>query len=906
MQALLKGEIVKLVQQLSEPGADRSLVGGKGAGLARMLAFGIPVPRAFAVTTAAYERFIQHNSLGETINDLLRPLDGKDATDVDRVTSGIQAEILAGEMPEDIVDELAKAYADFVGTVAVRSSGIAEDLEDASFAGLYESYLHVEGIDAVVEAVRGCWASSWTARVVTYRHRLGIDHASALVAVVVQRMVSADVAGVLFTGNPLNQRTDEIVINANYGLGESIASGLVTPDELILDSHTLALKRSVIGSKSLSCQRSSRGGIENVEVSEERRIVLSISTDQAQALALVARQVVELNEGMPQDIEWAIEGGEIFLLQCRDITGVDFQWDDDIESWHPARDSDETIWTHAWARSLWNGAITPLFYSVRARQMQNSDERIFRRYGFEDLIGVKRYKYYRGTVYLNADIERDYYTRALPPALRTYRTEYLPEEWHTEFIEAPTDWAFLSMHLRAFLTDKSAGFKRSIQAADDYAASHQDEVGAIAPAEVRLMSDAELRRTTTRILKIVEDTAVMVRPLFQVYYVQAFALFQEMLKRWYPGDRIEAMQQLISGLPETTLGGEEDQQVWALAAGLRDDPALLAVLNQDDGEAFFDALAASPAGEAWLDEYRAFIDRFGYRGHQDRDFWFDRRSEDPKIDIRNFRALVRADDATSPEAAEQRLIAQRLARTEDVVGAIRKQPLGAVKAEAFKVVLDYLHQFLVLRENERVFADQCTMAKKICFRELGLRLTERGLLATETDFYFLTEYELYDLAEGRLSARLARAKVRARRPAFERSLQHEEMPAPYLRGSEPLEDDSSPEAGDGLFIGAGLSRGTITGTARVIRQLDRLPALANGEILVCNSTDPGWSAAFRLAHGLVIESGGMLSHGACLSREHGLPAVNLPGAMRLVPDGATITVDGDKGTIQIKSDGGGE
>lgn len=272
------------------------------------------------------------------------------------------------------------------------------------------------------------------------------------------------------------------------------------------------------------------------------------------------------------------------------------------------------------------------------------------------------------------------------------------------------------------------------------------------------------------------------------------------------------------------------------------------------------------------------------------------------IDYLAFRTLVKA-AGPSPAVMEEQLVDKREAATREVYENIARRPFGALRVEMLKLLLDYVYRFLVLRDDERPFADLVTMAKKRATTELGRRLAERDLLSHPDDYFFLGFTEIHDVLAGRDQAALTSAKIRSRRAMFERFMAREEVPADFVRAGAPVsvEDRTATDVA-GVLQGTGTSRGSVTGPARVIPDLSHIGRLHKGEILVCNSTDPGWASAFGLISGLVLETGGMLSHGACLSREYGLPAVTLPGAMRRITDGQIITVDGDSGRVSLQDE----
>jgi len=312
-----------------------ALTGGKGASLARLVQAGFSVPEGAVVTTAAYAGFVAE--LEAEIAAALAGVAPGDRAGLEAAAVAIRARIEARPLPSETASAIAAAYASLTGTgpgapppfVAVRSSGTAEDLAGASFAGMHDTFLDVRGAEAVVDTVRRCWASLWTARAIAYRQArpaagTEVDR-NPLLAVVLQRMVDAEVAGVLFTANPLTGSRAEFVINAAWGLGEGVVSGSVTPDEFVVDRATLACTRRTLGAKELTVVRSPEGaGTVELETPAERAAAFSLDGAQIARLGALGRELEAHAGGVPQDIEWAIEHGRVHLLQSRPITGPGF------------------------------------------------------------------------------------------------------------------------------------------------------------------------------------------------------------------------------------------------------------------------------------------------------------------------------------------------------------------------------------------------------------------------------------------------------------------------------------------------------------------------------------------------------------------------------------------------------
>ena len=297
------------------------VIGGKGRSLAAMLQTGLPVPVGFHVTTSAYQQFVKYNDIANAILELATPVIVGARASFETPSTRVMELFERGEIPPDIVDEIANAYAALDGDkVAVRSSANAEDLPNLSFAGQQETYLNVHGHDDLLVAVKNCWASLWTAQALSYRHEMDVDQGAVAMAVIIQAMVPADVSGILFTANPATGQRDQAIVNCSYGLGEAVVGGQVTPDTFVVDKASLKLKETVLGSKERMIVSRSTQGTRVQQVPKEQRDTSSLSENSLKDLVSLAKEVEQCFVGQPQDIEWAIYGGEIWLLQSRPIT----------------------------------------------------------------------------------------------------------------------------------------------------------------------------------------------------------------------------------------------------------------------------------------------------------------------------------------------------------------------------------------------------------------------------------------------------------------------------------------------------------------------------------------------------------------------------------------------------------
>ncbi|PBC47569.1 PEP/pyruvate-binding domain-containing protein [Rhodococcus sp. ACPA1] len=885
---------------------DARLVGGKGVNLGELASAGFRVPNGFTVSTEAYTNTLAESGTTDKIFAILDGLDHKNLNQLEKTATEIRDVITSVEIPAALADEIARAYTELGDEiyVAVRSSGTAEDTASASFAGMHDTYLDIRGIDNVLDAVRRCWASMWTARAVAYREDYGFDHREASIAIVVQTMVEADVSGVMFTANPLNNRTDELVINAAYGLGEAIVSGIINPDEFTIDAATLNLKQANVGNKKEKIVRApdKPSGTVTLPVSEEDAERLSLTDRQVAELADLGRKVMEHYGGLPQDIEWAYVDGEFYLLQTRPITAHNFTWPEGFNDWQNGPEDPDTLWTFKYAEQYWTGGVTPLFYSVRARETQVGYDNMNVRAGFQDLLGQRLYKYKHGTVYWNVDLDEKRLRYVLPKFARPAGANIVPLDMHEAMFNEPLDvvrWLKAMVSFSVSPVYSLSRWKKVIR--NDYLFNKEAvaKANGLSEAELERLSDDELDKYQRGLQQYAID---FMDPLwFGAYTAMSmfFSLQGALVAKYYTGTNELLGQQLISGLP-TTLQNVENRAFFALTSAIRNSEKLSAMFKQHQGAAFFKELEDNDEGRKFLDRYAEFITEHGHRGHPDRDLIFKRRGDDPAVDYEAFKVHLAAPESTPPAELETRVRDKRLAAEAEVLESLGRGTMGALKQQLFTLLQSQIIDFLVLRDDWRHFIDRITYAKRKAFLEVARRCVERGRLDSEDDAFFLGETELFEVLRGTAQKPLVQAKVTARRRDFDMFESRKFTPPTFMRG-ETLVEDALPaaEPGVGTMTGVGTSAGQIEGRARVLASMSEIGSLEQGDVLICNATDPGWSPVFSVISGLVIETGGMLAHGACLSREHGIPAVQIVGATQLIQDGARIRINGTSGVVEL-------
>jgi rifampicin phosphotransferase len=457
-----KGEDVEpLIRTLEQVDVTSlALVGGKGAHLGELVAAGVPVPPAFCVTTAAYERLLSDNRLMVAVAEILDTIEYDDPAGVEANATSIRALLMAAPIPPDVEAEIVAAYAALEARiggdvkVSVRSSATAEDLPGTSFAGQQDTYLHLSGAAIVVDAVKRCWASLWTGRAVAYRHAQGFAHESVLLAVVVQEMFPSEVSGVLFTANPVTSNPREYFVNASWGLGEAVVSGHVNPDQLIVDKRSLeVVDRQVNDKVVMTVPHESGQGSSTVAVPGDRRLVQALPDDLLRELCAIAQRI-EDHYGFPQDVEWGYAGGRFAILQAREITGANLDFGHELETWKTPRAladmyDERWVWSRAYSDEVQTGPSTPSFYTYLQLGMTHLKAAALRMtwtpewlgYTPETYLDVPYFRWYGARAYYNLTFERERIRRFIPPFARDDAALWpFPDHERDEIRRLPFDW----------------------------------------------------------------------------------------------------------------------------------------------------------------------------------------------------------------------------------------------------------------------------------------------------------------------------------------------------------------------------------------------------------------------------------------------------------------------------------
>ena len=848
-----------------------AVVGGKGAQLGELARIeGIHVPAGFCITTDAFRRMMAHApSMTEQL-DRLSALSIADSETIRAVSTDIRRIIEQIAMPHELEASIIGSVA-LLGehaAYAVRSSATAEDLPTASFAGQQDTYLNVMGAAAILEHVSRCWASLFTERAVTYRLQHGFDHRMVRMAVVIQQMVFPQSAGVLFTADPLTSNRKVACLEASFGLGEALVSGLVNPDVFRVRDGAIIAK--AVATKAVAIQPSPAGGTQEVAIEPTRQELPALTDAQIVLLSQLGRRI-EAHFGRPQDIEWCLVDDEFAIVQSRPITT--------LFPIPATSDAENHVYVSVGHAQMMTEAMKPLGLSfwqmTTPRPMAEAGGRLFvdvapalsasaTRAGILETFG--RGDPLTGNA-LQALVDRGDVIPKLP--------EQAPSASPAGGVSAPIE------------TDPAIVTELIERTQASLAHLHR---------EIRTQSGSALLDF------IRADISELRRMLFDPRSHEVFMSAME--AAWWLNDRLEewlgeknAADTLTRSVPHNVTS-EMGLALLDVADVLRPHQDVVAFLQEVEDDDFLDELPAFEGGQAAQGAIRTYLDRYGMRCVGEIDITRPRWSERPATLLPLILGNVKN---MEPGAAERRFEQGRQeawGKEQDVLARLRAQPDGESKAREAKQRIDRVRTFMGYRE----YPKYGMVSRYLIYKEALLveaeRLVRTGVLREEEDIFYLRFEELQDVVRtNHVDDRLVLERKHAFRsyealtPPRVFTSDGEVVPGTYGRVDVPA----------GALVGLPVSAGTVEGRARVVHDVGEAD-FEPGDVLVTVCTDPSWTPAFLAVTGLVTEVGGLMTHGAVIAREYGLPAVvSVEGATRLIRDGQRIRVDGTQGYVEILS-----
>ncbi len=902
---------------------DLPYVGGKGANLGEMSRAGFPIPPGFCVTTSAFRAFMAACKGAEALYVALEAIEMNDVEGVRKVGQQVRTRLSEVPIPSEVADVVVAAWqkAGSQHTYAVRSSATAEDLPDASFAGQQDTYLNVRGEEALLEKMRDCWISLFTDRAILYRAKNGFSHREVFLSVVVQQMVFPEVSGIMFTADPVTGHRQIVSIDASYGLGEALVSGLVSADLYKIDKRTLksgetpqtgqiqAKIETQIGDKRLAIRSLPEGGTYHETLTGDVCTARVLSDEQVIALAEIAQRI-EAHYGKPQDIEWAIafplklaqraprsEGEQerqkkkIYIVQSRPITSL-FPLPE-------SRPTDDTLhvyvsFNHA---QVMTDPMPPMAHSIW---------RLLFPFGKSNPVEYNPYMLSAGgRLYIDASpmLYLPLPRRAFPKVLDIadkliadgIREVIKREEFRQGAAKGSTSMSKIGPWLLPILAKAQARlWKHAPEGATDELSAKTDEY--IATVRARLegaQPGAERVKVARDIVGTTFVKGVLQMPPYLAAGGMARLLLGRLTKGYADPNDFDA---LLRGLPGNVTT-EMDLEVGDLADVARQSPALVAHLSHNDVKSVLETIADVEGGPAFLAAWNGFMKRYGMRGPSEIDISRKRWYEDPSSLLQVIIGNLRHETSGAHRKKHQKLSAEGEAAGERLVAAAQHGLFGAVKGRIARRLVRVARNQLAIREHPKFLLIRTFGLVKEAILEAAHLLLEAGRIDKLDDIWYLDLIELIHALEQpkeEIRSRIAKQQAQMAR--------YRHMTPPRIITSDgeiPVVKHSGENVPEGALAGNPVSSGMIEGIAKVV--LDPTSEiLTPGEILIAPFTDPGWTPLFINAAALVMEVGGLMTHGSVVAREYGMPAVvGVLDATKLIESGQKIRVNGDLGYVEI-------
>ncbi len=846
-----------------------AVVGSKGAHLGELSRIeDIRVPAGFCVTTDAFRRIMAEAPSIDDRLDRLSRLKPDDREAIRALSAEIRRTLEGIAIPDDLAAAITRPLARLGerAAYAVRSSATAEDLPTASFAGQQDTYLNVVGPAAILQHVSRCWASLFTERAVTYRLRNGFDHRNVHMAVVVQQMVFPQAAGILFTADPVTGNRKIASVEASFGLGEALVSGLVNADVYkVRDGEVVA---KAVATKRLAIHASPLGGTEERAIEPERQEQPALTDAQVVRLAQLGRRI-EAHFGRPQDIEWCLVDDGFQIVQSRPITTL-FPIPE-------AGDGENHVYISVGHQQMMTDPMKPLGLSfwqlTTPRPMAEAGGRLFvdvtqilaspaSRVGLLEMAG-KSDPLIRDA--LQTVLDRGDFIPSLPDAGPGGPPAGAPP--------APieTDPAIVA-----------------------------ELIGRSQASIAALKRDIRTKSGSALLDFILADIQELKRILFDPQSHQVFMSAME--ATWWLNEQLQAWlgeknaaDTLTKSVPDNVTS-EMGLALLDVADVIRPHPDVVAFLRQVEDDGFLDELPKLAGGREARDAIRAWLDKYGMRGVGEIDITRPRWSERPTTLVPLILGHIENFEPGAGERRFERGRQEAWRKEQELLERLRALPDGERKAEEAKRMIDRVRTFIGYREYPKYGMVSRYFVYKQALLEEAERLVQAHVLREQEDIFYLRFQELHDVVR---TNHVDDQLIRRRKDAF-RSYQALTPPRVLTSDGEGIAGayrrDDVPA---GALVGLPVSAGTSEGRARVILDLAEAD-LEAGDILVTAYTDPSWTPLFVAVKGLVTEVGGLMTHGAVIAREYGLPAVvGVEHATRLIRDGQRIRVHGTDGYVEI-------
>ncbi|MCH3963590.1 MAG: phosphoenolpyruvate synthase [Clostridium sp.] len=866
-----------------------ALVGGKGANLGKLSRIdGIRVPEGFCVTTEAYREIIGNNREFNLLLDQLSILKADNVEGIGKISAKIRKVIEAIAIPDAIDNEITRHLVRLgeKNAYAVRSSATAEDLPTASFAGQQDTYLNIIGKEAILRYISKCWASLFTERAVIYRIQNGFDHRKVYLSVVIQKMVFPEAAGIMFTADPITMNRKVISIDASFGLGEALVSGLVNADNYKVRDGEIINKK--ISTKKLAIHGLKEGGTEEKKINAECQNKQTLTDEQILELEKTGRRI-ETYFGGPQDIEWCLYENKFFIVQSRPITTL-----------YPipdVQDGKNHVYMSMGHQQMMTDVMKPLglsFFQLEFKEKSedNQNENTFIEAGGRLFIDI--------SYDINSPLRRKIVLTAM-------------KKIDPLILDAIKNL----MKRKNFMRSLARGGKRYFNMGSGYFSwellryiikiSRSNDASVV--KTLMLQNEASIRKLQKRIenlsgdklfSSIEEEQKQLKKAMYDsesmaAVYAGVLALnwINKNMEKWL-GEK-NAADSLSKSAPNNVTS-EMGLELLDVADVVRQYPEVLEYLEHASDETFFEDLSKLEGGSAVSKSIGAYLEKYGMRCPGEIDITRPRFSEKPTALVPMILNNIKNFDPGAHKVLFEQGMLEAKRREQDLLKRLEQLPGGKQKAKKTRKKISLLRNFIGYREYPKYLMICHYWVIKQALMKEAVRLVQKEVIRQKEDIYYLTFEELRQVVH---TDQLDYSIIRSRKeecktyekltPSRIMTSEGEALSGEYDTGSIP----------EGALAGIPASSGTIEGRARVVLRMEDA-ALEEGDILVTAFTDPSWTPVFVSIKGLVTEVGGMMTHGSVIAREYGLPAVvGVENATRLIKDGQKIRVNGTEGYIEI-------